>query len=190
MLGRARIERLVYPRGTPSHRFRILCRKVRYRPCDNSPGIPKVLDTHGRLAHGDLETTHRPTLSGSRLTTRGAGRPKTGEVTGAAADLTRDPRGGSIGLMRPTWEGRPIAGKRTAAAPCQIRPLCGCGTGRLPLAAVMKSASRCNCTRPARRVSRATATQRGSCFAGPATVDIIAASWLTPGDRASLSVIM
>src|SRR5580693_8913811 len=30
---------------------------------------------------------------------------------------TGTPRGGSIGLMRSTWEGRPIAGKRTAAAP-------------------------------------------------------------------------
>ncbi len=35
------------------------------------------------------------------------------------------PRGGSIGLMRSTWEGRPIAGKRTAAAPASNPPLCG-----------------------------------------------------------------
>jgi hypothetical protein len=37
---------------------------------------------------------------------------------------TRPPRGGSIGPMRSTWEGRPIAGKRTAAAPVSNPPLC------------------------------------------------------------------
>ena len=42
---------------------------------------------------------------------------------------TGTPRGGSIGLMRPAWEGRPIAGKRTAAAPVSNPPL------RLPAAA-------------------------------------------------------
>jgi hypothetical protein len=65
MLGRARIERLVYPRGTPSHRFRILCHEVRYHPCDNGPDIPKVLHSHRRFAYGDLETTHRLTVSNS-----------------------------------------------------------------------------------------------------------------------------
>ena len=36
---------------------------------------------------------------------------------------TGTPRGGSIGLMRSTWEGRPIAGQRTAAAPVSNPPL-------------------------------------------------------------------
>jgi hypothetical protein len=44
---------------------------------------------------------------------------------------TGTPRGGSIGLMRATWEGHPIADKRTAAA-VSNPPLCRCVPGRQP----------------------------------------------------------
>lgn len=45
---------------------------------------------------------------------------------------TGTPRGGSIGLMRSAREGRPIVGKRTAAAPVSNPSLCRYGSCGLP----------------------------------------------------------
>ena len=56
---------------------------------------------------------------------RGRGTPRKSRSRGGFDPGT--PRGGSIGLMRSTWEGRPIAGKRTAAAAVANPPLGRCG---------------------------------------------------------------
>lgn len=53
----------------------------------------------------------------ARKARRGRGNP--GKSPGRSGFDPGTPRGGSIGLMRSTWEGRPIAGKRTAAAPAR-----------------------------------------------------------------------
>jgi hypothetical protein len=53
----------------------------------------------------------------ARKARRGRGNP--GKSPGRSGFDPGTPRGRSIGLMRSTWEGRPIAGKRTAAAPAR-----------------------------------------------------------------------
>jgi hypothetical protein len=67
-----------------------------------------------QLASGAGRLARKAKTRGRR--NRGKSRSRGGFDTGT-------PRGGSIGLTRPTWEGGPIAGKRTAAAPVSNPPL-------------------------------------------------------------------
>ena len=66
----------------------------------------------------------RPLAPGRLARKAKAGLREPGESRRRGGFDTGTPRGGSIGLMRSTWEGRPIADKRTAAAPVSNPPLC------------------------------------------------------------------
>ena len=75
---------------------------------------PRSRSAPARLASGARS-------AGAKGNDRGRGNP--GKSRSRGGFDTGTPRGGSIGLMRATWEGRPIAGKRTAAAPVSNPPL-------------------------------------------------------------------
>ena len=84
--------------------FKAARRAARAASSDGSVALPlrsRVTGLCRRLAGAKVKTGPREP---------GKSRSRGGFDTGT-------PRGGSIGLTRPTWEGRPIAGKRTAAAP-------------------------------------------------------------------------
>ena len=79
----------------------------------------------GRLVRTPANAPVRPASDAGRL----ARRAKTGAAEARGSRLGRGgfdtgtARGGSIGLMRATWKGRPIAGKRTASTPVSNPPL-------------------------------------------------------------------
>ena len=97
-------------------------------PCENFLyGFKAAPRGRSRRRLGRLSQAPAPLPPGWPLTPVGwrerqrRGRGNPGKSRNRGGFDTGTPRGGSIGLMRSTWEGRPIAGKRTAAPPCQIR---------------------------------------------------------------------
>src|SRR5262249_2713858 len=88
--------------------------------------------TPSRRPAGPLAPPTRQAQPGHRFAqarlARRQSRGNPGQSPGRSGFDPGTPRGGSVGLMRATWEGRPIAGQRTAPPPASNPQLCRYGT--------------------------------------------------------------